>query len=130
MGSLCCVRRVRVLRARRVTLTIVTRLLPLAKVFLTRCVLCWKRGGLHCHGSLCCRGLLMTCAMLGTIVLLRLGEERQRCWIGSLCCANGGRGAAVCGEVVEKAGLGVGVARLWPHLIRHGFATVLCICLL
>ena len=50
MGSWCCVRSVRVLSARRVTLTIVTRLLPLAKVLLTRCVFCWRRGGLHCHG--------------------------------------------------------------------------------
>ena len=54
MGLLCCVRRVRVLRARRVTLTIVKRLLllvlPLAKVLLTRCAFCWRRGGLHCHG--------------------------------------------------------------------------------
>ena len=49
MGSLCCVRSVRVLSARRVTLTIVTRLLPLAKVLWTRCVFCWRRGGLHCH---------------------------------------------------------------------------------
>ena len=91
MGSLCCVRSVRVLSARRVTLTIVTRLLPLAKVLLTRCVFCWRRGGLHCHWSLCCHGLVMICWMLATIVLLRLGEERQRCWIGLLCCASGGR---------------------------------------
>jgi len=37
-------------------------------------------------------------------------------------------GGAVCSEMVERAGLGSGVARLRPHLLWHGCAIVLCSC--